>query len=200
MTTALSPEAALAEWESQLALLDPGDVPQTYNAMAEFARRQSWLLGQIRTVRASQRTLAEVQPEIATLTEWRDKLTLVRQHLCDELFEVPSPARLAQDRAALRTLTLSIQTIDRGLRIVEGTGYALETLRLGAMMREMGYEEAPPTEGRAIGTLPWLGALPDVERRLEELEQRRADAQTRLDRALSDAIETGQQARPDRAP
>jgi hypothetical protein len=67
-----------------------------------------------------------------------------------------------------------------------GTGWELETLRLGSLMREAGYVEGPRIANQAHGELPWGGSLPDVERRVEALTAQRDDAQVRLDRAVAE--------------
>jgi hypothetical protein len=188
-TVTPTPDIKLAEWERQLAALpDSADVPATYNAQAEHARRHSWLTGHIQTVRESQRVLAEVEPQIATLAKWQADLESCRQACADEYLALPSPIRTSEDRGRECNLRLSIQVCDRALGVAEGSGFALETLRLGHLLREKGYVDAPPTEGRAIGTLPWFGALPEVDRRVRDLHARRDDAQTRLDAALRDSL------------
>ena len=84
-----------------------------------------------------------------------------------------------------RNLAESLDVVDRGPRPVDRGGRDLETLRLGALMRAAGYEQVGADPNRNYGgTLPWYGALPDVERRIETLATRRAAA----DAALVDAL------------
>ncbi len=67
------------------------------------------------------------------------------------------------------------------------TVYDLVTLRLGQLMREAGYEPAGADADRSFsGVMPWFGSLPEVERRIANLQKQRDDAQARLDEALLD--------------
>jgi hypothetical protein len=75
----------------------------------------------------------------------------------------------------------------------------LETLRLGQLMREAGYVEGPKAKNQATGRLPWLRAMPEVERRLNALHQERANAQARLDESLLNDAERERLAAEDRA-
>jgi len=131
-------------------------------------------------------TLAELDPKIADLTTWRDHLIAWRETLCAALLGCPQRPRTDHDAGVLQNLKLSIMTVDRGRGVFDGSGYALETLRLGALIREAGYVEAPPVEGQAVGRLPWFGSLPEVEQRLHDLQKRRDEAQARLDATLRD--------------
>ena len=82
-------------------------------------------------------------------------------------------------------LQLSLKVIDRGLHTIEQTGYDLTTLRLGALMREAGYEVVGAVAvGNFSGALPWFGSTPEVEHRLKDLTERRTRAQTALDGLL----------------
>jgi hypothetical protein len=51
-------------------------------------------------------------------------------------------------------------------------------------MREAGYTEGPKIENQVSGALPWLGSLPEVERRLKDLHAQQDDARARLDAVL----------------
>jgi hypothetical protein len=116
-----------------------------------------------RAVRDATSTLAELDPEIATKTACRNALASARQRMCAELMAQPSHYEMV-------SLRLSIATCDRGLGAIEGTGCALEALRLGVLLREAGAS--------------WQGSIPVVERQIKELQARRDDAQGRLDAAL----------------
>ena len=63
----------------------------------------------------------------------------------------------------------------------------LTTLKLGALMVADGYEIVGADPARYYGGgLPWFGSLPEVQRRLEDLDRRREEAQAALDEALLD--------------
>jgi hypothetical protein len=55
---------------------------------------------------------------------------------------MPQRIHTDHDRGTQQNLKLSIMAIDRGIGVVAGTGYALETLRLGALMKESGCRTA----------------------------------------------------------
>jgi hypothetical protein len=172
----------LAQLTRDLAALgDPGDVLLTYNAQARFAREQSWLQGRISTLRASVRTLAEVEPQIATLTTWRDHLIEWRRILSEELAALPvsnAPPLFARYQA----LTWSLQRIDRGLDFMNELLPA--NLPLDDLMRASGYIPRDLV-ARAHGEC-WLGTLPQTEHRLTALIARRDDAQTRLEQVIAE--------------
>jgi hypothetical protein len=176
----------LARLKQELADLgDQGDVLLTYNAQAEFARKQSTLMGRMSTIRRSESILKEVKPKIDADEAWLAQLNDWRSKLVEELHARPVP-RTAKERGEEQNLALSIQVIDRSYRVVEGSGYGLEKLRLGALMRESGYVASPPAPGQTFGFLPWLGSVPEVEHRLREMHAKRNDARSRLEAALRD--------------
>jgi hypothetical protein len=84
--------------------------------------------------------------------------------------------------------------IDFGRQVIKDSTYMLSTLRLGELMREAGYTPASTIENQTLGELPWFGSLPDVKKHLAELQQQRAEAQTRLDIALLDDAGRARQA------
>jgi hypothetical protein len=124
---------------------------------------------------------------------WEGHLTTWRKTLCDELLtpiEHPTP----KDRAHRQNLTLSIRCVDFGPDVFTNTDYDLMTSRLGALMREAGFE----VQGAALhyhGWLPWFGGLKDLERLAREAAKRRAQAEADLaDALLDDAVREQQEA------
>src|SRR5260221_6338911 len=94
---------------------DPLDLPRTMTQReidayvtdsAMLARRRS-------SARIAAHTLAEVEPQLAEFTAWRDHLTEWRQTLCDQLLDLPPRAPQANG------LKLSIIRIDRGTNFEE---------------------------------------------------------------------------------
>ena len=155
-------------------------------ALPKQSRKAEIQEARITATKNAASTVAQMDPLTMKFATFRDHQVGWRETLGTELFACPSYARTGSELGRLQNLKLSIMTIDRGLGVLDDTGYALETLRLGQLMRESGYVEAPPTDGRAIGRLPWLGSLPAVEQRLKDLQQRRDEAQETLDRLLQD--------------
>jgi len=138
------------------------------------------------SMRSAAAKLANLPP-LAPEEEWRDFLTKSRDTLSTELLAMPPRARTGQELGTRHNLELSIMSIEQGPGVADGTGYALETLRLGQLMREAGYATTPA--GQGIDRLPWYGTLPQVEQRILQLAKRREEAQTRLDAALLDDAE-----------
>jgi hypothetical protein len=128
----------------------------------------------IADARSALAILGDVEPKLAQALKWLHDAGYWRKQSCDKLFDVPSPIRTAAARAAHRTLTLSIQVLDRGPGVLADTGCALETLHLGQLMRESGYEQkVRPPSGEIGLRLPWFGSIPEVTRRITQLEARR---------------------------
>jgi hypothetical protein len=183
-TVTITPESAIAEWEAQLAALpEQGDVPQTYNTQADYVRRQSFLTGHIRSARMQLETLAEVEQQIADLEPWLANLQTWRTALSTDLLALPRGDKRAWNYAQ------GIRVIDRGLGVIANSGHMLETLRLGQLMRDSGYTQSvPPPPGEAMMRLPWLGSLPEVERKLRDLTVRRDDARQALEGLLREPM------------
>src|SRR5512139_3243337 len=99
----------LKQLEAQLAEMpDRLDVP--LRQLDDYDAKRSALQARIRTRRSTEATLAELNPQIATLTKWRDHLVSWRKTLCDQLLTCPSQARVGYE--------LSITRIDRGLDLM----------------------------------------------------------------------------------
>lgn len=128
----------------------------------------------------------EAQAHLRSEQEWLANLTKWRAALLDELSALPNPLHDAHTLGVQQNLTISISIID-GLDAVADTGYDLTTLRLGALMRASGYEPEGADPRRSYsGVMPWLGSIPQVERRISNLVKLRTDADTRLADALLD--------------
>ena len=180
MNTPAQVHAALA------ARLSPNDLPGSWSQREreDYIAYTSLLDGNSRTIRTSEATLADLEPQIAQYTKWQQQLGEWRQTLANKYVAL-QPRDLHQfvHRWCFRAIEDGFEP---------GTGFSLETSPLGALMRAAGYVETPPTEGRVHGRLPWYGSLPEVELRLKELRQREADARARLQDALLDDDERAQ--------
>jgi hypothetical protein len=167
------------------AMLDPQDIPFSWTPrqLEAYEMRRSWFRAKIQDATNAMQTLANVEPKIAADEKWRLDLNTWRPILARELVDLKGP-----DRGRAMNLTWSLQCIDRGIRVLEDSGWQLETTRLGELMRQSGYVQSAPEPGtnQILGKLGWFGSLPDVERRLQELAKERADAQVRLANALRD--------------
>jgi hypothetical protein len=170
-------------------MLDPLDIPGDWTPR----RRDSYettrciIDGRLRDALAASTTLAQLAPKIAADTKWLADANTCRPTLCDELLAFGHP-RTDLERGRVRNLTLSIQMLDRGRRVADGTGWMLETSRLGELMRELGYTAAPPFDGAVVGLLPWFGSIPVVEQRLRDLTAQHDEAQARFDAALREEL------------
>lgn len=157
------------------------DVPGTPRERDAYVAATAALDGHINSARAAVAALAALAP-IDPEREWQNFLTASRKTLCDEFEAIPRPVRGDHDLGVSINVRLSILWIDRGPQA--STGYVLETLRLGALMKEAGYVAAPAEEGQIFGKLPWYGSLREVEKRIARLERERAVIQSALDEAL----------------
>lgn len=126
-------------------------------------------------------TLAHLAP-LASEQEWLDHLSAWRKQLCDELLAVP---RRNRDRAEMdrqQNLTFSIRLIDFGLGVAVNSPFLdLSLLRLGELMAEAGYATSGP---ELQGRRGWLGSIPEVKQRIEDVTKQRAKAQAAVDDAL----------------
>jgi hypothetical protein len=169
------------------ALPDEQDIPLSWTRrqLDDLRQKRCVLDARLTTARRATSTLAEVGPQIATLTKWRDHLAAWRATLCDRLVAL-APAHTAPEFGQRQTLELSITRIDQGLDLGPSGNCAYGHLPLDDLMRDAGYVPRDLV-ARAQGEA-WLGCMPDVERRIAELQKRHDDAQARLTEALlSDA-------------
>mgnify|MGYP001591526214 CR=1 FL=1 len=166
------------------ALLDPLDIPRSWitRQLNDYEERRRILSARIAAYRAATSTLAEVDPQIAPLKKWHGHQVAWRKTLCDRLLALPARLRDPVQLALQQSLRLSIIRIDRGLDFMNDMLPA--NLPLDDLMREAGYVPRDPV-ARAHGEA-WFGCLPDVERRLRDLQKRRDAAQADLDDALRD--------------
>ena len=181
----------LEDMQSELAsLLDPLDYPGdwTQRQRDTYETRRSWLRAKIQDASAAQAVLASVVPQMAALEEWRAFLVPTRATLCAEVMALGKPSS-SREFGQRQNLLLSIQVIDRGVRVIEDSGYSLATLRLGALMRAAGFPQSAPVGNQMVGDMSfYYGSLPVVEERIKELTKLRDDAQYRLDAALRDPV------------
>jgi hypothetical protein len=178
---------SLEQLEQDLAgMLSPLDIPRSWSfrELNEYETRRAVLTVRIRTIRSCTTTLAEVDPQLRTLTTWRDHLTTWRKTLLDRLEALP-PARTGPELGAQQNLKRSILQIDRGLDFRNGAFPV--NLPLDDLMRADGLESPRGTLVSTCGEA-WRGSMPLVEQRLAQLQQQHNDAQQQLDDAmLSDA-------------
>jgi hypothetical protein len=156
------------------------ELGRTTARMQDYERRVS-------AVQLATTTLTHWVPPISE-ERWCDQLREWRKLLCDELAELPDRERTAHQSGTFRNLTLSIAMID-GAGGTYGTGYSLETLRLGEMMRIAGHAHiGADVQRNYAGELRWPGSLPEIEQRIARAMQERDDAQAQLDAALREGL------------
>jgi hypothetical protein len=189
MTTNSAPalDEVLARLDAELAELGTKRAQAERDA-AGYVSRMTFLERRMSTIQVATTTLNGL-PSLANDQKSLDELTAWRKVLCDELLALPARIRTNHDLGKQQNLKLSIFVIDRGLGVLNDSGYALETLRLGALMREAGY----------TGQLPWHGSLSQVERRIQDIRKRRAQAEAQLADALLDDAERERLAAEDKA-
>ncbi len=191
MTTATAPtiEAALADIEAQLTTLgDIGNVLQTGNAMEAYFAKRSALWNRRQTIQASTQTLAQVEPKITPEEKWEASLVKVLEQLTAEFNVLPPKIKTETDLHTMVNLRTSIRIVNEGKQCEGIWTRELETLRLGQLLIEAGYTQAPPVKNTnaAFGPIEWYGSLADVRERLKELRATRDQAQRDLDRALAE--------------
>jgi hypothetical protein len=152
------------------AMLDPLDIPRSWTPRElehyEFRRRLLDML--IRRARSAAALVAELEPKIAALQPYLPAMAAIRQRLADEYLALP------KRDVRIRNFELSILALDRGLSVADDTGYTLNNLRLGLVMREAGVE--------------WLGPVPEIDYRLAELTKRRDKAQAEWQAMLNTPV------------
>ena len=187
MTTA-EVESVVASLEQELAQLLPTvDLPHGWSRsqVAEHEATRVRLTRRLMTIRDSVTTIAERDGQIHALTSWKNHLDQWRQALGDEYLALPSRIRDAHTLGVKRNLEVSIITVLRGLP--PDCKYSLTTLRLGALMRDAGYQPRDADPSRNYhGEMPWVGSLKEVEQWLQELATSKAMAETALAEALLD--------------
>ena len=111
-------------------------------------------------------------------TRWHAFLVSARKTIGDELLATYGP----RDPRVMG-LKLSLMQIDRGL---DFWGECMPArMRLDDLMAEAGYQPDGRTLAQSCGAC-WKGSLHETERRLRDLDARRAAAQAQMDRALRD--------------
>jgi hypothetical protein len=170
----------IKELQAELdALPEQQDVEQNYRAQAAYAATQSRLHGTIRILRESARTLAEIEPKLATAKAALEVLDLkIRTQLSSEMLG-------EQDYGKRHNLSLSLAALDKGGHVLAESGYAVETCRLGALLREAGVPEIPPTDGRVHGTLVWT-PVPVLKATVARLTKKLHELQERIDILLAE--------------
>jgi hypothetical protein len=174
------------------AMLDPLDIPGTWTPRQRetYETQRCILDNRIREARTDLATLADLEPRDAFDTKWVVDLTAIRQQVGDELLSAPTRPRDDLARGRILNLELSIRTIDSGRLASEHSGFCLETLRVGQLLRERGYRESAPVENQVRGVLEWHGCVPEVEARMAERRVRLNDARQQLAAALHEPVLT----------
>jgi hypothetical protein len=129
--------------------------------------------------------LAQLEPRLVADTEWLSHLATWRQIIADELLALPR-VRTRAESGHQQNLTLSLTSIDRGLRLFPGAiAYALKGTRVAELMQEAGFvPDVNDEELRMFSYLPWRGSTPEVEDRIADLRERIDRARRLRDDAL----------------
>jgi hypothetical protein len=164
--------------------LDPADLPGTMTPreLESYLDRTALLDQQLAAVAQAVEMLAKVE-DLTPLHAWREFAIPTRDLLCKELLARPR-SRTKVELGITYNLRYSVQCLDFGLGVIEGSGYHLSSLRLGELMREAGYAPLPPAEGQTFGTFPFPGTLDETERKIKALEKQKAQAGKALEEAL----------------
>ena len=173
------------------AIPEDGALPATISRdeLAAILIRRVTLDRRIMAARDAEATLASL-PSAEPDELWLAFLNTARAKLCDERLALPPRIRDPHMLGVQKNISHSLRCIDFGLAEFKDSGWDLMTLRLGALMREAGYEPTAQEPARNYaGEMPWFGTVDDVEHRLKNTERRRAAALAQLDDALMDDAE-----------
>lgn len=187
MTTAaetLAPEAVLAAVREELKRMPSLlDLPASWTRrqIDEHETRRMTLDNNARRIQSELERLIEHDTQLRPLEEWREHLLAWRRTLADELSALPAP-KSPREQGVIQNYTLSLRAIDDAFR--PDTGYALQSLRLGALMAAAGFVADTPADGQMFGNLAWHGSLPNTDYRIADLTKRRAETQGHLNAAM----------------
>lgn len=174
------------DMQTELAnMLATPDLPGSWTQRQrdEYETKRRTLEALIRVARQAQDELADIDNQFWNPTRLgtdHRNLTEIRAELATELVACP---RAEMDR--VHALKISIQATD-------GRGFDLMneaiplSLPLFEKLKARGYVGPAHAPWNPMAAL--FGSLPTIERRLADLQQRRAMAQARLDAALRDPV------------
>jgi predicted nucleic acid-binding Zn-ribbon protein len=172
----MTPEEELA------AMLDPLDYPGVWTEREKnaYTAKREALHAQITTQRHAAehlslvaRTWAALELELGRVTAARKDLTAIRARLDEERAALPAFPRSRREEEYRQNLDLSIESIDSGLRKLDGaSSFTLRSLRLGEMLIAAGYASTNDAH-RQFGGIRWPGTLPELEKEIQDLTKRR---------------------------
>ncbi len=187
-------ETALAELLAYRESLDPVGLRREADAAVARVEAEAALADtRIAALQHGKIARAYLVPQLETAkTRHRDTMISARQVLCDELIE--SSRQRHPDAGELgrqENLKQSILAIDYGI----SDRHALNTLRLGELLRGAGFQVGPTQQGATFGEMEWHGSLPEIHAHIRRLEMQLAEAEARIaDALLDDAGRQQQQA------
>ena len=157
-------EALQAELDGMYADVDiPGD--WTWRRREDYENRRVNIVRMLGRIDSASDARARFQPKLETSLVCLDVINGVREKLCKEIIDLPKP-KTEREWGYLTNLKISITCIDRGAAFVDGSGWSIDTLRLGALLREAGAE--------------WQGSIPEIEARIKDAQRRVDDARAVL--------------------
>jgi len=181
--TAKNPEVAIAtlqqEYDSMLTPMDyPGD--WSIRQVDNYTAKRSELFTRIHVARTAWSAIREIDAALSGLVPWHSVLVSARKSVCDKLLATYQPP------GRERNLTLSLEVIDAGIGAITGSGYHLQTLYLGDLLKDAGYVPLPAQPEQTFGEMPWYGSLPEVTAQIADLQKRREVAARQLCELLLD--------------
>ena len=187
--TATDLDAAIRDRQARLVALDPDGAKAAADAaVARVQAEAAALEAEVQTMQMVRMARGYLRPQITTVTFARDTVRDIRKTCCDELIALPRVIRDSRTEGISQNLKASILAID-GLGSTTVNGFSLNTLRVGQLLKAAGFPESAPIENQVVGEIQWPGSLPEIERRLRDLQSQLVEAENRLAAALLD--ETG---------
>jgi hypothetical protein len=174
--------------QEDAAMLHPLDIPPTWTQRQgnDYQSRRLLVPRLISLIRVATDSLAEVEPQLARLTQEHTDLEAIRAELCTELLACPPRPRSRTDIDHQQALKISIRGVDGTFDLQNNM--IPPRLPLFTKLLARGYVAPPAAPWNPMAAL--FGTLPTIERRLKDLEKRRAQAQEQLDSAIAAATPT----------
>ena len=184
------------------SMLDPLDFPGdwTQRQRNEYEAKRSLLVLDIaaltpdteRQQRAAA-AVASLASELEDAERWQTTLVSIRAQVAEELIAGSGYPRTRAEIEHQQNLQLSIVSIDKGLRGLEGaTAYSLAGTRLAELLTDAGYAPSSAEHLKMFGGFPWRGSLRDVEKEIIALNKQLDAARREVEEANLTPAEVAQ--------
>jgi hypothetical protein len=159
-----------------------GDLPlqMTRDEANAYLAKTELLDRRIGHARGARSTLADLTPKLEPHVKWRDLLVQWRENFCQQLLALPRHDRDRATQERRQALLLAVANVDRGAMVWPNGAYMLGA-PLAEAIAAARYEAPAERPGPY-----WGGSLPEVKKRIDDLQRRIDAARAQLDEALLD--------------